>query len=92
MFPILPMVLVCLSVAVDGAVVVPWTVCSMEPGISFTQLFKKLQAGSIDFFQPYAGKLQQCLKAASRNPKKLRSVLLTSSYLSMKCVVSLDRT
>ena len=32
----------------------------MDPGTSFSQLFEKLQAGSIELFQPYAAKLQHC--------------------------------
>ena len=54
------MVLTCLSVTVDGAIVIPWTVCCVDPGTSFSQLFEKLQAGSIELFQPYAAKLQHC--------------------------------
>ena len=53
------MVLTCLSVVVDGALAIPWTVCSVQSGISFAQFFEKLKAGSIDLFQSYAGKLQQ---------------------------------
>ena len=49
-----------LSVTVDGAIVIPWTVCCVDPGTSFSQLFEKLQAGSIELFQPYAAKLQHC--------------------------------
>ena len=45
------MVLTCLSVVVDGALAIPWTVCSVQSGISFAQFFEKLKAGSIDLFQ-----------------------------------------
>ena len=54
------MVLTCLSVMVDGAIVILWTVCCVDPGTSFSQLFKKLQAGTIELFQPYGAKLQHC--------------------------------
>ena len=54
------MVLTCLSITVDGAIVIPWTVCCVDPGTSFSQLFEKLQAGSIELLQPYAAKLQHC--------------------------------
>jgi len=53
------MVLTCLSVVVDGALAIPWTVCSVQSGISFAQFLEELKAGSIDLFQSYAGKLQQ---------------------------------
>jgi len=53
------MVLTCLSVVVDGALAIPWTVCSVQSGITFAQFFEKLKAGSIDLFRSYAGKLQQ---------------------------------
>ena len=53
------MVLTCLSIVVDGTLAIPWTVCSVQSGISFAQFFEKLKAGSIDLFQSYAGKLQQ---------------------------------
>ena len=45
------MVLTCLSITVDGAIVIPWTVCCVDLGTSFSQLFEKLQAGSIKLFQ-----------------------------------------
>ena len=45
------MVLTCLSVVVDGALAILWTVCSVQSGISFAQFFEKLKAGSIDLFQ-----------------------------------------
>ena len=72
------MVLTCLSVTVDGAIVIPWTVCCVDLGTSFSQLFKKLQAGSIELFQPYAAKLQHCeyLKATSRNQRTLVHIII----------------
>lgn len=54
------MVLTCLSVMVDGAIIILWTVCCVDPGTSFSQLFEKLQVGTIVLFQPYAAKLQHC--------------------------------
>ena len=53
------MVLTCLSVVVDVALAIPWTVCSVQSAISFAQFFEKLKAGSTELFQSYAGKLQQ---------------------------------
>jgi len=53
------MVLTSLSVVVDDALAIPWTVCSVQSGISFAQFFEKLKAASIVLFQSYAGKLQQ---------------------------------
>ena len=47
---LLSRVLVCLSIAVDGVVVIVWTVWCVDTGISFSQLFEKLQAGSIHLF------------------------------------------
>ena len=53
---LLSVVLACYSIVMEGALVIPWTVCSVEPGISFPQLFQNLQSGSIDLFRPNAFK------------------------------------
>lgn len=44
------MVLIYLHVSVEGRPIIPWTVASMNEGISFLQLFETLWAGTIGIF------------------------------------------
>ena len=44
------MVLIYLNVSVEGHPIIPWTVASMNEGISFIQLFENLLAGTIGIF------------------------------------------
>ena len=49
----------CLSVVVDGQLVISWTVFSVFPGETFFSLYEKLQAGSLELFQKFTAKLQR---------------------------------
>ena len=52
------MALVCLSVVLDGQLVISWTVFSVLLEETFFSLYEKLQAGSVELFQQFTAKLQ----------------------------------
>ena len=74
------MVLIYLYVSVEGRLVIPWTVASMNESISFAQLFEKLQAGTTETFEQYAGNPQQHSVVSPRSEKE-HSILLTGILL-----------
>ena len=52
------MAFICLSVVLDGQLVFPWNISSLQPGLTFLSFYEQIRAGSTEKFQECAAKLQ----------------------------------
>ena len=59
------MALVCLCLAVSGALVIPWTICSVTPRKTFVSLYENLCAGSPELFERFASELSRARLVAT---------------------------
>lgn len=77
------MSMLCISVVLDGQSIIPWTICSIQPGQTFWGLYQQICAGSIECFQGSASRWQLSKLAQAFVGKTTDSLVAVDGHLPM---------